>query len=139
MIPQISANTSVLARSPSIVFILSAYLPTTASTLLWCTFRRFSAFSSVSSDRCVRRSRCRPGAERHVVDLARLGVQTAPDDALDELLVGHVEEQEGVGLDALLGDGVRLRRRRGDAPSRSHPFSFGVGGVERIHHHSDRA
>ena len=110
MTPQMSSNTSCLERLPSISLSLSSYLPTTASTLEWCTWRRFFAFSSVSSLRWVRRSTTplRRG-ENEVVDLSRLGVEAAADDALDQHLVGDVEEEEGVGLDALLGDGVRLR------------------------------
>lgn len=43
-----------------------------------------------------------------MVDVPRVGVEAAADDPPDEHLVGHVEEQEGVSLDALCGQRVRL-------------------------------
>ena len=139
MTPQMSSNTSCLERLPSISLSLSSYLPTTASTLEWCTWRRFFAFSSVSSLRWVRRSTTSSGGgEREVVDLSRLGVEAAADDALDQHLVGDVEEEEGVGLDALLGDGVRLRGAA-RVPVEEPALLLRVGGVEGVHHHGHHA
>mmetsp|Transcript_6826 Transcript_6826/g.19785 ORF Transcript_6826/g.19785 Transcript_6826/m.19785 type:complete len:271 (-) Transcript_6826:264-1076(-) len=51
----------------------------------------------------------------HVVDIAGLRVETAANHALNELVVRHVEEQEGVGNDASLGERVGLRLRAREA------------------------
>lgn len=75
------------------------------------------------------------GLEGQVVDVAGLGVEPAADDAVDDDLGGHVDEEERVGADAHLLDCLRLGRRpagqSGGTRERQGGGWRSTGGLER--------
>ena len=90
----------------------------------------------VASLRAPLRDVGRGRVELEVVNLPRLRVHPASDDALDEDVVRDVEEDDGVGDDTLLRDGVRLGR--GPRVAVEEPAGgFGLVRVERLDDHPD--
>ena len=66
-----------------------------------------------------------------MVDLSGLRIGTTSHDALDEDVVGHVEEDEAVGGDAGGGEGLGLGGGAGEAVEEPAGF-YTVGFVESV-------